>query len=559
MTTTLKLTGARVVDPAAGESTVRDVYLRDRVIVAAPAEGDRVEERALPGHTIMAGGVDIHTHIGGGKINIARGLLPDQHACGQSCRVHRFELPRADAPLSAPAPDVIETGVRYAQMGYTSCFEPAMVPADARHAHAEMADIPVVDKGAYAMLGNDDFLLELIAKGAEQQRINDFVAMTLHHTQALAIKVVNPGGISAFKFNQRKLDVDEEHVHYRITPRRILQVLSRAIHEIGLAHPLHIHASNLGVAGNVDSTLATIDAAEGLPIHLTHVQFNAYGKEGDKRFSSGAARIAEAVNRNRNVSIDVGQVMFGQTVTASGDTQAQYRGARLGSPRKSVLMDLECEAGCGVVPFRYQDQDFVNALQWAIGLELFLLVDDPWRVFLTTDHPNGGPFTSYPHLIRLLTDRTFRNEQLQKLHPDAQKATVLASITREYTLEEIAIMSRTAPARSLGLNDIGHLGAGASADVAVYRDDDDRERMFAQPELVFKGGELVIEGDRMRSRPVGRVRVARPDYDRAIERDYDQWCRRHLGVRGASLHLGDDELAELNHGVGSLTAARAAR
>ena len=68
-------------------------------------------------------------------------------------------------------------------------------------------------------------------------------------------------------------------------------------------------------------------------------------------------------------------------------------------------MDIECDAGCGVVPFRYRDRDFVNALQWAIGLEMFLLVRDPWRVFLTTDHPNGAPFTSYPHLIRLLMDR----------------------------------------------------------------------------------------------------------------------------------------------------------
>ena len=85
-------------------------------------------------------------------------------------------------------------------------------------------------------------------------------------------------------------------------------------------------------------------------------------------------------------------------------------------------MDIECDAGCGVVPFRYRDQNFVNALQWAIGLELFLLVDDPWRIFLTTDHPNGAPFTSYPHLIRLLMDRSFRNEQLARIHPDARRS-----------------------------------------------------------------------------------------------------------------------------------------
>ncbi len=72
-------------------------------------------------------------------------------------------------------------------------------------------------------------------------------------------------------------------------------------------------------------------------------------------------------------------------------------------------MDIECDAGCGVVPMRYRDKSYVNALQWAIGLETFLLMDDPWRIFLTTDHPNGAPFFTYPHLIRLLMDKSFRD------------------------------------------------------------------------------------------------------------------------------------------------------
>ena len=277
-------------------------------------------------------------------------------------------------------------------MGYTAAFEPAMVPANARHAHLEMADLPIIDKGAYVMLGNDDLLLRLLGTGAAQSEVNDYVAFMLSATQALGVKVVNPGGISAFKFNQRKLDLDEPNAHYGVTPRRVLVALARAVKELGVPHPLHIHCNNLGVPGNVETTLATIEAAEGWPIHLAHVQFHSYGTEGDRRFSSGAARIAEALKAHPNVSIDVGQIMFGQTMTESADTMAQHRNRRLADPNKWICMDIECDGGCGLVPFRYRDRSFVNALQWAIGLELFLLVDDPWRIFLTTDHPNGAPF-----------------------------------------------------------------------------------------------------------------------------------------------------------------------
>ena len=94
--------------------------------------------------------------------------------------------------------------------------------------------------------------------------------------------------------------------------------------------------------------------------------------------------------------------------------------------------------------FKYKEESFVNALQWSIGLEIFLLMDDPWRVVLTTDHPNGGPFTSYPHLIRLLGDKSFRDEQLNKLHPDVLEHSDLKEIKKELTLFEIAILTRSA-------------------------------------------------------------------------------------------------------------------
>ena len=64
------------------------------------------------------------------------------------------------------------------------------------------------------------------------------------------------------------------------------------------------------------------------------------------------------------------------------------------------------------MPYRYSAKDFYNAVQWAIGLELFLLIEDPWRVFFTTDHPNGAPFTTYPEIFALLMDRDVPREAI---------------------------------------------------------------------------------------------------------------------------------------------------
>ncbi len=540
----LKLTGGRVYDPAHGvDGQVRDVYVRDGRIVAAPAPGTTIDrEIDLRGRVVMAGAIDMHTHIGGGKLNIARAMLPEDH---RGDAVRRSELLRASCGHAAPG--TFATGYRYAEMGYTAAFEPALLPMNARQAHLEMGDVPMVDKGGYAMLGSDDFLLRLMAAGAEQGVINDYVAWTLHAARCIGIKVVNPAGISAFKFNVRRMDLEDKHPYYGVSPRDVLRTLARAVHELGVPFPLHVHSNLLGVPGNFPTTLGTVDASEGHPIHLTHIQFHSYGTEGDRKFSSAAAQIAEKINATPNASCDVGQILFGQTVTASGDNMSQHRNAAVASPKKSVTMDIECDAGCGVLPFRYKDKNFVNALQWAIGLELFLLVRDPWKIFLTTDHPNGAPFTTYPHLIRLLMDRTFRNECLGTINPDARALSTLGSLEREYTLYEIAVLTRAGPAKLLGIGDMGHLAPGARADITVYRDAADREAMFTTPEYVFKDGEEIVRDGRIVKVVQGRYHTVEPDYDPAIERRLAEYFEKYLTLRAKHMWISRDELSGLGH------------
>jgi formylmethanofuran dehydrogenase subunit A len=537
----IKLTGGTVYDPVHGINGVqRDIYIQDGKIIRKPVTDVKVNKSYnLRGKVVMAGAIDIHTHIGGGKVNIARTMLPEDH---RDHPVKKTSLTRSGSGYVTPS--TMTTGYRYAEMGYTACFEPAMLPINARQAHMEMADTHMVDKGAYAMLGSDDFFLRMLAANKDQAVISDYVGWIINATQAMGIKVVNPGGISAFKFNQRKLNLDEKNKYYGVTPRDILITLSRAVRELGIPHPLHVHGCNLGVPGNMETTLDTINAVEGMPMHLTHIQFHSYGTEGDQKFSSGAAQITEAINANPNISIDVGQIMFGQTVTASGDTMLQYAGHWHADPNKWVVMDIECDAGCGVVPYKYKDKSFVNALQWAIGLEIFLQVNDPWRVFLTTDHPNGAPFTSYPHLIRLLMDRSFRNDMFATINKQAAAVSILGSLEREYSLYDIAIITRAAPARSLGLKNRGHLGAGAAADITIYDNHDNKERMFANPVYVFKDGGLIVHSGKIVKVTNGSTHTLRPEYDKSIERSLKGYFDRYQTVKFENFKIEDDEILE---------------
>ncbi len=528
-----RLAGGRVIDPAHGRDGIDDVWFEDGRIVAAPT--DRTADATYDARDaiVLAGGIDIHSHIAGSNVNTARLLLP--------------ELRRTGTFDGTPAS--FEIGRLYAQMGYSLVVEPAIPPTAALQAQLELAAIPFIDRAILAVLGNEDFLLRLLRDDAGGHAVADYVGRALAGSRALGVKCVNPGAAASLKSNMRAFGLDDVVPRWGVSSRAIIRALQHAVAAAGVPHPLHLHCSNLGIAGNVETALDTIAAAEGRPLHLAHLQFYSYGTDGPRKFSSAAPRLADAVNREKNITVDVGQVMFGQTVTVSCDVLRQFNGRAGAHPRTWSIME-DIGGGAGIVPFRYRRNSFANAVQFAAGLELFLLIDDPSRVFFTTDHPNGAPFTTYPDLFALLMDRALRTQWLSTLPKEAVAMTTLPAIAREYTWPEIAMMTRAAPARLLGLADRGHLAPGARADIAVYRPQADRAAMFRHAALVFKDGALVARDGTVMAPQFGRVLYTAPGFDRAIDTHLEKFFDDAYGLP----HHAFDVPAELVGGENNFEA-----
>jgi formylmethanofuran dehydrogenase subunit A len=200
------------------------------------------------------------------------------------------------------------------------------------------------------------------------------------------------------------------------------------------------------------------------------------------------------------------------------------------------------ESGCGITPIRYRNKSLVNSLQWAIGLEWYLLVEDPWRVVMSTDHPNGGSFLAYPQIIRLLMDRTYRKDILKKCPAAISERSTLGDLDREYTLNEIAIITRAGPARILGLTNKGHLGPGADADITIYTPHENKERMFELPRTVIKSGRMMIENGEIRDPFNGKTLHVAPDYDRDVEKDIQAWFEQYYSIRWRNYPVDDHYL-----------------
>jgi formylmethanofuran dehydrogenase subunit A len=532
----LRIAQGRVYDPANGiDGEVRDVCLDGgKVVDELPSHAPRID---AGGMVVMPGGVDIHSHIAGPAVNAARKLSPEEHRADV---IDRTALTRSGTGGTVPSTFV--TGYRYALLGYTTVVDAATPPLAARHTLAELRDTPIVDAAFLVLMGNNLPLFKLIREGGP---LTEAVAWLLEATGGYGVKLVNPGGVEMWKQGNRNVTaLDDEVEGLGVTPRRVLEAIAGSVDELGLPHPIHVHCNNLGVAGNWRTTLDTLDTLQGRRAHLAHLQFHAYGGTPGKRPRSRAPELAEHLAAHPEHSADIGQVMFGPatTMTADAPVSAVLRDITGG---KWVNADLEAETGCGIVPFEYRERNYVHALQWGIGLELFLLSSDPWRVVLSTDHPNGGSFLSYPRLIRLLMDREFRNEQIGRVNQKAIGRTVLRDdLEREYTLGEIAIITRAGPARLLGLADKGHLGVGADADVTVYREHDDAEQMFATPRYVIKGGRVIVEEGELRETPAGDLLRVAVDHDEAIERTLRPLFDEHYSVQLANYPVREPWLLE---------------
>jgi formylmethanofuran dehydrogenase subunit A len=510
MTSYIRISNGKVYDPSNNvDGQIQDICIENgKIVESVPADARKIDANGM---VIMPGGVDIHCHIAGPKVNLARKLQPEDHRHDP----HPGTL-HTRSGSGGTVPSTFATGYRYATLGYTTAMEAAVTPIGARHTLEELHDTPVIDKGFYVLLGNNIFLQQLLKEGRKEE-FKHAVAWWINSTKAYTTKLVNPGGDEPWKGkkNSNVSDIDEKVTETDISPRQIIDAFIDAVNELGLPHPPHVHCNNLGHSGNFKTTLETMRTAGDRRVHLAHIQFHSYAGEIGKNPSSAAREIADYVNDHPNISCDVGQVMFGKSTIMTADAPLAYmlRGIAKG---KWVNADTECESGCGIVPFKYQEHVYVHAMQWAIGLELFLLSKDPWRIILSTDHPNGGSFMNYPKLIKLLMDSSFRKEELSRANQKAINKTLLPELDREYSLNEIAIITRAGPARCLGLSNKGHLGVGADADITIYDDQQDKELMFNAPRYVFKSGIPIISNHEFCEDHIGKLLHVAPEYDETI-------------------------------------------
>jgi len=490
-----------VYDPANeinGEK--KDVMFKDGIIVDEVSSDAKVLD--VTDKIVMPAGVDPHAHVAGPKLVVGRLYRPEDSRRGVT---QKTKVLRSESGFSIPSCPA--TGYRYSRLGYGTVVEAAMPPLEAKHTHEEIATIPNIDIPAMPLFGNNWFVMEY-AKENNIEDLSAFISAWLKISKGYGIKIVNPCGSEAWGWGMNVHGVNDKAPYFDVTSKEVIKALAKANEALNLPHSIHIHPNDLGHPGNVPTTIETMDAVKDIKksskatirdqvMHLCHLQFHAYTGNSWKDAASGAEEIANYINKNDHVTCDVGQVTLDETTTMTADAPMEYDLFKL-SGLKWTNKDIECETAAGIIPCIYSGKSPVNSLQWAIGLELFLHIDDPWKVCLTTDHPNAGPFTRYPRIISWLMSNQRRTEMIEnrEVHKWVEKRTTLPTLDREYDFYDIAVISRAGPAKIYGFEDRGALTPGYRADIAVYHinpNDIDPSRQYAEIEQGFNVADYTIK------------------------------------------------------------------
>src|ERR1044072_1578904 len=261
----LRITGGTVYDPANGvDGVVKDICIDGGRVVANVTDARTID---ATGMLVFPGGVDVHTHVAGGALKLARGLVPENQ------RAARKFLHGKDrrAGLGGMTPTTFATGYLYAGMGWTMVNEAAVPILSAKHTHEELHDSPIVDKSSILFMAKNEIVLDLIEAG-ELERARHVVAWMIWAAKVYGVKAVNPGGVAAWKWGKNASTLHEPIEGYHsVTAAQIISGLAGIIDGLGLPHPLHLHCNNLGVPGNVSTTLETMKILEGHRAHMAHL------------------------------------------------------------------------------------------------------------------------------------------------------------------------------------------------------------------------------------------------------------------------------------------------
>jgi len=493
------------------EGEKKDILIEDGRIADKFTEETDIKQINASNKTVIPAALDIHAHFASQQVNWGR-LLGSNN---QTFRKLWLGMTLENIARS------------YISNGYTFILEANVFPSLAKQTIFNFKQFPVLDKAMLLNVSNS-WLLELEFQRGKIEEISIFLADLLKKSKGYGFKVYNPFEAEDWNFKFLREDITRNGRLYNFSPLDVYVNLTRANEYLGLPHSIHAHVEGYELEyskKNLSTILEKINSIESKRklrndpkhsrsqiFHLAHA--SAYNIDGNNK------EFVNFINGTEKIDLDVGFIGFDEInplITSDRKLiEHELRKENFEDSNKLMRTAIETEGDSFITFRRFNIKNKAHYILWANAINLALNIKDKWKVQFSVNYPNYANISNVPKIATWLISADARNALVETKGPDIVLEPSLKENENNLTFNEFVIITRSGPAKSIGLGKIkGNLGVGADGDVNILNlnineIDISKDYMLFKKALenidhVIKSGKIIKLKDKIDLNPSGHI------------------------------------------------------
>ena len=479
------------------EGEKKDILIEKGIIVEKFSNPKDVKEIDANGKTVIPSALDIHSHVASQQVNWARLLGMKNKSFMEIWKGLTLK----------------NVAIDYISNGYTFILEANVFPSIAKQTLFNFKQIPVIDKGMLLNVSNL-WALELEFQRAKIEDMAIFLSDLLSKTYGFGFKVYNPFESEAWNFKELRDDITSSGRLYNFNALDVYENITKAVEYLGLPHSTHCHIEGYETEigeKNLFTILERIKSLDlkpnpkvGLDIkreqifHIAHA--NAYTQDGNNE------KLIKFLNENQTFDIDLGFIGFDEiNPLITSDRRlinSRLTPDLLENPYKLISSAVESEGDSFVSMRKFKKENYLDCILWASAIDLALNIKNKFQISFSLNYPNYSNINNIPEIATWLVSKNARANFMKDMNKEFLKNNKLQNSDKCLTFNELVILTRASPAKSLGLGSIkGNLGVGADADINILdidirdinleKDFETLKTAFSNIEYVVKAGKII--------------------------------------------------------------------